>query len=147
MAATLSSQFVKTLVGTGTGTEISGYLTSVNPVLRHDMSDQTTFTSGGNPVTENQIQGPIQSEFTFETTMDQTVIQALEPQIGSRTGTLFRFYSGTNALPTTGDGLFSGYYSIFGVTWNYNAGADVRLVWMLKIADGATTAAPSIGTV
>lgn len=144
---TLSAQFVKTLIGTGTGTEISGYLTSVNPVLRHDMSDQTTFTSGGNPVTENQIQGAIQSEFTFETTMDQTVIQALEPQIGSRTGTLWRFYSGTNALPTTGDGLFSGYYSIFGVTWNYNAGADVRLVWMLKIADGATTAAPSIGTV
>lgn len=144
---TLSAQFVKTVIGTGTGTEISGYLTSVNPVLRHDMSDQTTFTSSGNPVTENQIQGAIQSEFTFETTMDQTVIQALEPQIGSRTGTLWRFYSGTNALPATGDGLFSGYYSIFGVTWNYNAGADVRLVWMLKIADGATTAAPSIGTV
>lgn len=147
MAATLSSQFVKTLVGTGTGTEISGYLTSVNPVLRHDMSDQTTFTSGGNPVTENQIQGAIQSEYTFETVYDQTIIQTLEPQIGSRTGTLWRFYSGSNALPTTGDGLFSGYYSIFGVTWNYNAGADVRLVWMLKIADGATTAAPSIGTV
>jgi hypothetical protein len=147
MAATLSSQFVKTLMGTGTGTEISGYLTSVNPVLRHDMSDQTTFTSGGNPVTENQIQGAIQSEYTFETVYDQTIIQALEPLIGSRTGTLFRFYSGSNALPTTGDGLFSGYYSIFGVTWNYNAGADVRQVWMLKIADGATTAAPSIGTV
>ncbi len=147
MAATLSSQFVKTLVGTGTGTEVSGYLTTANPVLRHDMSDQTTFTSGGNPVTENQIQGAIQSEFTLETVMDQTVIQALEPQIGSRTGTLFRFYAGSNALPTNGDELFSGYYSIFGVTWNYNAGADVRLVWMLKIADGATTAAPSIGTV
>ena len=147
MVATLSSQFVKTLVGTGTGTEVSGYLTTANPVLRHDMSDQTTFTSGGNPVTENQIQGAIQSEFTLETVMDQTLIQTLEPQIGSRTGTLFRFYAGSNALPTNGDELFSGYYSTFGFTWNYAAGQDVRISFPMKIPDGATTLAPVLGTV
>ena len=145
--ATLSSQFVKVVIGTGSGTELSGYATTANTQMRHDMSDQTTFQSGGNPVTENQIQGAVQSEWQLEMVFDATAIQAVEPYIGSRQGTLFRVYAGANALPTNGDELFSGYYSIFGVTWNYNAGQDVRIMFDLKIPDGATTAAPSIGTV
>lgn len=144
---TLSSQFVKTVIGTGSGTEISGYLTTNNTQLRHQMSEQTTFSAGGNPVTENQIQGAITSEFSIETVYSETVIQVLEPYVGSRTGMLFRIYSGSNALPTVGDELFSGYYSIFNVTWNYNAGTDVRITWDFKIPDGASVAAPSIGTI
>lgn len=144
---TLSSQFVKTVIGTGSGTELSGYLTTNNTQLRHQMSDQTTFSTGGNPVTENQIHGAITSEFSIETVMSETLIQALEPYIGSRTGTLLRIYSGSNALPTVGDELFSGYYSIFDVKWNYNTGADARIVWDFKIPDGASVAAPSIGTI
>lgn len=147
MSATLSSQFVKVVIGTGSGTELSGYATTANTQIRHDLSDQTTFAAGGNPVTENQIQGAITSEWTLETVFDQTVIQALEPYIGSRTGVLFRVYSGSNALPTVGDELFSGYYSIFGISAPYNAGSDVRITFDLKIPDGATVAAPSIGTI
>ena len=144
---TLSSQFVKVVVGTGSGTELSGYVTTANTQMRHDMSDQTTFQTGGNPVTENQIQGAITSEWDLEIVFDPTAIQTIEPYIGSRTGTLWRVYAGSNALPTNGDELFSGYYSTFGFTWNYAAGQDVRISFPMKIPDGATTLAPVLGTV
>lgn len=147
MAATLSSQFVKVVVGTGTGTELSGYVTTSNTQMRHDMSDQTTFQTGGNPVTENQIQGAITSEWDLEIVFDATAIQTIEPYIGSRTGTLWRVYAGSNALPTVGDELFSGYFSPFGFNWNYATGQDVRISFPMKIPDGATTLAPAIGLV
>lgn len=128
------------------GTEITAYFPpgDISPQLGVQPLDQTALRSGGNPTVVDNRRGILTSEFTLKTYYDPTLCKLMRQYVKSRTGALLQIMSGLNALPTIGDELFSGYYSIFSYSWPYMVNQVSQIDWELKIPDGATVV-PSIG--
>ena len=140
----LSGQFHKILVG---GVDLSQYIEEMRVTFQRDRIDVTTFLTGGNPVTRSNMRGAQVSDGTINGPYDPAFVKAIEAYVGSRTGVQFKVYGGSNALPTLGDELLSGYFAIFAADWGYQTYQKSMIKLDLKIPDGASVPAVFYGTI
>lgn len=140
----LSGQFHKILIN---GVDASQYIDEMRLNYQRDMIDITTFNTGGNPVTRNNIRGALVSDLRMNGPYDPAFAKMIEIWAASRTGVQIKAYAGSNALPTQGDELLSGYFSIFTIEWPYQTYQKSTLGIDWKIPDGAAVPAVYYGTV
>lgn len=140
----LSGQFHKILLD---GVDISSYIDELRFTYQRDNVDVTTFAGSGNPISRGNVRGAKVSDVSMRGPYDPNFAKAVEYVIGSRTGALLKVYAGTNTLPTQGDELLSGYFSIFGYEWSYAAANKSQLNFDMKIPDGASTLDTSFSVV
>lgn len=144
MAASLSGEFVIVLINS---VDYSQYFSEITPTYDKDMTKVTTFNTGGAPIAEKNIEGAIVSKISMKAPFNKTLCNAMRPFIGSRTGTTVSIKGGSNNLPTTGDEIFSGTFTIPEFSWPYKAGAPSEITFNWEIPDGATSPTPSISTI
>lgn len=140
----LSGQFHKILLD---GVDISAYIDELRFTYQRDNVDITTFGGSGKPISRANVRGAKVSDVSMRGPYDPNFAKAVEYLVGSRTGGLLKVYSGSNTLPTQGDELLSGYFTIFGYEWPYAAANKSQLSFDMKIPDGASVLDTSFGVV
>jgi hypothetical protein len=135
-----SSQFQSVWAGdeNDTLTELSQYVRSASLPRTNSPINTTTFAAGGGAVTTGQLKGAIQSQPQVEFLFSPDIVSFLARIAGSRNGSTWQFRHGNNAAPQPGDQMWTGTYTVFGVTVNYNAGQDATVQVDLRPTDGGS---------
>lgn len=138
---TQAAEFSKIMIGdyNNTLTDYSTYIKDIQLPLDHNPTDVTTFAASGGPVTRKAIRGARTATVSITFEYDPTTIWYLLQQLwGARGGSTIQAWQGKNALPTQGDQLYQGTFTLFKVTVNLNAGQELTLVCEFKPTDGGS---------
>lgn len=138
---TQAGAFGQVSIGDATNTlvDITANVQDIDTPLIRLATDVTTFSAGGNPATRNIIEGAIQSTITMTLIYDPTIWVLLFQIWGARSGSLIQHMAGKNALPTLGDTVFRGTYTLFTIIPTYTPGQTAKLACTFMITDGGAT--------
>ena len=147
MALTNSSQFSQIFLANaaGTSTEITQWITGVDPAHSNTDTNVSTFAQGGLPVTESHLRGANILEVQAKGLFDPSYAKILRQVIAARSGTNYIQKAGSNATPAQGDELYNATMCPLSFTLTYNFGANATIDADLKLADGASL--PTMGAI
>lgn len=120
----------------GVAVEWSNYISDLPAIpLQYQPSDFTSFQVGGSRTVSNMIRGSRQVIVTVNLYFDPLVCNFLNQILGARLGTNFEYWPGKNYLPSVGEKIFKGTFTLFKISHQYNAGADAIVACTLQPSD------------
>jgi hypothetical protein len=135
---TQSNEFTQVYVGDETNAliELGEDLKSATFPEEAAEATMTGFAPGGGRVTEDKRRGALQATVSLEVYINAAMWDLANRIAFARGGSTLRGLFGNNALPTYGDPLYQGTFTLFTITINYNVGAEATMTWEFKPTDG-----------
>ena len=140
---TQQAGFTQFYVGdiTNTLNDLSIYVKTIKVPLNAGTVDLTSLVSGAtNAPTTQMKRAQIQSDVSITLFDDLGWYGVVEQIINYRTGTTLKVQTGKNALPSVGDIIFYGTFTLFSVTSDWTTKKDATSVLNFKPSDGGLIA-------
>jgi len=137
MPAAQSAQFQQSFIGDENNTliEYSAYQKSASVPKANADTNLTTLAVGGGPVTGNHRRGSIQAQPQLDLFFDPVPLDNLSRVVGGNGGVTVQLRGGVNAAPSSGDMLYQGSFTLFGINLTYNRGQEAQMTLDFKPTD------------